>query len=62
MEQLVHEPKRGANYLDLLITNTPENSKNLPVCVPILTTDHCLVACQWTAVTSTYYKSHKYKI
>ena len=53
MEKLVYEPTRGANYLDLVITTTPENFESLYVCDPILTSDHCLVACQWTTVTST---------
>ena len=53
MEQRVHEPTRRATNLDLVITTTPENFRNLSVCAPILKSDHCLVACRWTAVTST---------
>ena len=46
MTQVVCEPSRGENWLDLIITSTLSAYKKCHVHVPVASSDHNLISCE----------------
>ena len=50
MEQLVRQPTRGDNYLDLILTTEVSSFSSVTIQPPVSTNDHCLVHGFWKFV------------
>ena len=50
MEQLVRQPTRGDNYLDLILTTEVSSFSSVTTKPPVSTSDHCLVHGFWKFV------------
>jgi hypothetical protein len=47
MTQIVQDPTRGNNYLDLIMTTCVNQFNNVTVYSSVHNSDHCLVSCEW---------------
>lgn len=47
LQQMVFEPTRGENILDLILTNNPEFLMNINVCEGLGNSDHSLIEFDW---------------
>ena len=46
LTQLVNEPSRGKNFLDIILTSNPAAFKSCQLCPPISSSDHSAVVCE----------------